>query len=975
MRGAYLHGTLFRRGLMAGVALAAMAVSLFPAEALAQSDAGAVETVVVTGTRIQRPNLKSDSPITSVNAKDIKISGISEIETALNRLPQFTADANENVSNGSDGTANINLRGLGSNRDLVLIDGQRMLPTLAVDLNFIPSAMIERVDVLTGGASAVYGSDAISGVVNFVLNKHLNGVRIDAQTSIYQHNNDNTMLRSIQRSQGDATAKNNVWDGSKYYINMAAGGDIDGGRGNVSAYIGYRSVAPVTQDTRDYSACTLSDAGATFTCGGSGNQAFGRFDPLTGPNAGADYSNAKDGSKTWVPMNSSFLYNYASTNYIQRQDDRITSGAFAHYKVTSWAEAYASFMYMNDHTFSQAAPSAIWLGTNFTINCDNPFMSDQQKTLLCGSTTSTADAHALIGYRMANGAPRRDDLRHQDYRGQLGVRGSLTDNIAYDVSWTKAQMVFDENYQNDVNQAAAAKAVQAVSVSGVPTCKSVIDGSDPACVPIDIFSAAGPSQAGYQYIYQNTFTHGEQSMSDLMATLNADLGGYGLTSPWASDGVAAVLGFEGRDESLLFKADALAQAAGTNNADGHISSKEIFSEIDIPLVQDKPGIKSLGINAGFRYTMYDSHSMAVTSKQKTFSTWKIEGNYAPSDDIRFRAGFNRAVRAPNISELFASQGLGNVAGQDPCSGSSPTASLASCQLSGVTSGEYGHITECPADVCVQQYGGNPNLDPETAKTITAGFVLTPSFVDDLQVSVDYFSIKINHYISTVDPQLVISQCVTSGNPFFCSLIHRDHASGGILFGTNGYVVSTNVNTGYLDTSGVDIGADYRFDVGSWGGLSFDMLGTYLSSMKTQPLPGLGSYDCKGLFGPTCGQPQPTWRHSLRTTWTLPDIAATVSLNWRYLGGVSLSSNTTNPYLAGRTSVINAKIPAYNYFDLAGTYDVGHGILLTGGINNIFDKSPPAIDQGLLSSFGNGNTYPGVYDPMGRMFFMNLTAKY
>ncbi len=962
-----------RLTFMAGAAVAALMAGV-STEAFAQAaDSTAAPDatqVVVTGTRIHRPNLKSNSPITTVDSKEIQYEGETAIETVLNRLPQVTADANENVSNGSDGTSNVNLRGLGSNRNLVLIDGQRMLPTLAVDLDFIPSSMISRVDVLTGGASSVYGSDAISGVVNFVLNKHLNGVSLDSQYSIYQHSNDDSYLRGIQTAAGYATAPSHVTDGEKYQLNLAVGSDLADHRGNISAYIGYRSTQPVTQAERDYSACSLTESGSNFVCGGSGNNAYGRFDPLSGPNAGADYDNAKDGSKAWVPNDSSFLYNTAPVNYIQRQDKRVTSGAFVNYKFNDKVEGYGSFMFMDDHTFSQAAPSAIFLGTNFVINCDNPLMSAQQKTLLCGSTTSTADAHALVAYRAATGPGRRDDLRHTDYRYSGGLRGHFNDAITYDISATRSQMVLDENYQNNIDPTKAAKALQVVLVNGTPTCKSVIDGSDPSCVPIDIFSAKGPSQAGLQYLYAPQFTHGEQDLTQVTGSVNADLGAYGVKSPWAADGLATVVGFEHRVETLVFKADAVSISQGSQNADGYVKNDELFTELDLPVVQDRPFIKSLGFNAGYRYTKYNSHSSTETSPEKSFSTWKIEGDYAPNSDVRFRISYNQAVRAPNISELFAAQSVGNVSGDDPCSGSTPVASLAKCQASGVTAAEYGHIVECPASVCDALGGGNPALDPETAKTLTYGLVFTPSQVRNLQVSIDYFNIEVDNYISSVDPELIIDECVNGGNTFFCGLVHRDHASGGILFGTNGYLVSTNVNTGYLKTAGIDLAANYRLDIARAGRLDFDFAGTWLQKKVTEPLPGLPSYDCKGLFGSTCGEPSPVWRHNLRTTWTMPGDTTTLSLNWRYTGKVDVSTK-----VSGATSAVTPSIKAYNYIDLAGTWSVGHGVVLRGGVNNLFDLAPPAISAGLLQAFGNGNTYPGVYDPMGRMVFVGLSAKF
>lgn len=964
-----------RTRLLAGAA-GAVLVGLATVAAQAESAGDGVETVIVTGTHIQRPNLASYSPVSTVSSDDLQISGVTEIETSLNRLPQFTADANENVSNGSDGTSAVNLRGLGSNRNLVLIDGQRMLPTLAVDLNFVPSSMIERVDVLSGGASAVYGSDAISGVVNFIMNKHLNGVRFDADYSIYQHTNDLSSVRDAMDASGYTKADKFVMDGRKYNFNVAIGSDLANGRGNVSAYIGYRSVSPVTQNTRDYSSCPLStnDDMKSFYCGGSSNDAYGRFTLLSGPNEGSTFSNAKDGSKSWVSTDNSFLYNYSGANYLQRDDRRINAGAFVNYIINDYAEAYGNFMYMNDHTNSQVAASGIWLGTVFTINCDNPLMSDAQKELLCGSTSSSDNASTLIGYRMANGAPRVNDLRHEDFRFVGGIRGKINDNISYDVSYMTAEMVFNSIYKNDVDQDKAANALQVVDVDGVATCKSVVDGTDTSCVPLDIFSSSGPSAEAYKYIFSNTFAHSTQGLTQISANLSANLGAYGITSPWAKDGLSTAFGFEHRQETLLYQVDELSKANGSSDSDGKISSNEIYGELDFPLVQDKPFVKSLTVNTGYRYSMYDAHSTTSTSDGQNFSTYKVEADYAPGDDVRFRFGYNRAVRAPNISELFTAQGVGNVSAVDPCAGTAPTATLAQCMRTGVTSAEYGKITECPADTCVELYGGNPNLKPEKAKTITAGFVLTPTDLDGLTVSVDYFRIKVDKYISSVDPSVIISQCIETGDDFYCSLFHRDHSAGGILFGTNGYVVSTNVNTGYLKTSGFDLGFNYRLPTDSWGNFDFDMMGTYLIDKITEPLPGLGTYDCKGLFGPTCGEPSPAWRHNFRVSWQLPNHTTTISLGWRYFGRVSLSSNTNNSYLAGTTSIINGHISDYSWFDLAASYAVSEDITLRAGINNILDKTPPAIDYGLLSSFGNGNTYPGVYDPMGRMLFMNISAK-
>lgn len=972
---------------LAGVAVVAIS-SGWSVSATAQETeaaAGDSQVVVVTGTRIRKPNLKSASPITTVDDREVKLQGATAIDAVLKALPQVEAGNNENQSNNSDGTAGVNLRSLGGNRALVLIDGQRFLPTLGVDLNFIPSSLVERTDVLTGGASSVYGSDAMSGVVNFIMRKKLNGVRFDSQYSIYQHTNDDDYLRGVQKTAGITPAKENVWDGQKYDFNIAAGADIADGKGNVTAYFGYRKMEPVTQDARDYSTCALEftdSTGSAFKCGGSSNHAYGRFRPITGPNANKDYANSKDGTKVWVANDSSFNYNYAPSNYTLRNSERYNAGAFVNYDITDKIEAYGSFMFMDDHSISQVAPSAIWSGRPFTVNCDNPFLSDQQKTILCGSTTSTADATTQVVYRAATGPGRRNDMRHTNYRLAGGFRGALNDTWDYDVSYMYATTIGQFNYQNDINQDKAAQALQAVMVNGTVVCKDTSKG----CKPIDVFSAKGPSEEGYAFIYSPTFTRNEQSINVFNAYVSGDLGDYGVQSPWANDGVALVLGVEHRKEAIDEKRDQTQLDAEIAEAHGKITADEYFAEMEIPLVSDKPFIKSLSTSLGYRSSTYNSESPTAVGAEKKTETYKIEARYAPTTDILFRASYNKAMRAANVSELFAAQAVGNVGLIDPCAGPTPSKSLSDCQRTGVTSAWYGNIEPTPADVGSGLGGGNPDLSPEEAKTTTYGFVFTPSN-SSLALSVDYFKIRIDGYIGAVDPQVSVTQCVETGNPFYCSLIVRNPTTGA-LFGYNkangGYVVNTNINTGFLETTGVDFTGSYNLETDrlfgkDYGNVSFSMVGTLLNSLETEVLPGLGSYDCTGLFGGTCGQPSPKWRHNLRTTWSpaWESVWAptSISINWRYFGKVDLATNTDDQYLSGTKSTLNAEIEAYNYIDLTLTKNLPKGLVLRAGVTNLFDKDPPAIMGGLLVENGNGNTFPSVYDPLGRMFFIGISAAF
>ena len=625
---------------------------------------------------------------------------------------------------------------------------------------------------------------------------------------------------------------------------------------------------------------------------------------------------------------------------------------------------------MNDHTFSQAAASSLFQGTVFTINCNNPDLSASQATTMCGSAAGTAQTEdTFIGYRLTGpgSAPRRDDLRHEDWRYTAGIRGEFAKGFSYDVNYLRSLVRYDETYMNNVDNVKAQRALNVVNVNGTPTCQSVIDGTDTSCMPIDVFAYNAINPASYAYLYSPSSTKSRNTQTVFSGTINGDLGEYGIKSPWADRGIGIALGAEHRRETLLFTADEIAKQGGTNDADGIITVNEGYGEIEVPVLADMPFVKALTLNGGARYSSYHNEQRS-TGFKSDFNVWtyKAELSYAPTSDLRLRASYNRAIRAPNISELFGAVGLGNVSAVDPCAGTNPSATLEVCQRTGVTTAQYGHIPECPAETCVQQFGGNRNVKPEKGDTYTVGVILTPRKIPNFTLSVDYFHIKVKGYISTIDPSFTIDQCTTTGSDYYCGLFHRDPRSG-VLFGNDGYVIGTTLNTGYLQTSGVDITSSYVLRLGNAGKLNFDLVGTYLKDLTTQPLPGFGTYDCKGKYGATCGEPSPKWRHQLRTTWLAPGPNdATLSLAWRYFGGVRLSDDS---------SIINRKIKPYNYFDLAGTISFDRKLTLRAGINNLFDKDPPAIAAGVLASFGNGNTYPGVYDPLGRTIFIGATVEF
>jgi outer membrane receptor protein involved in Fe transport len=331
------------------------------------------------------------------------------------------------------------------------------------------------------------------------------------------------------------------------------------------------------------------------------------------------------------------------------------------------------------------------------------------------------------------------------------------------------------------------------------------------------------------------------------------------------------------------------------------------------------------------------------------------------------------VRAPNVVELFAAAGLGLYDNdEDPCAGAVPTRSLAECQRTGVTAAQYGTILDNPAGQYNALFGGNLDLSPEASDSYTVGIVFQPSFIDGFSITVDYFSIKVEDVIATRDPTITLRNCLDSGDPLFCNLIQRD-SLGTLWLLPEAQIQATNINLSTYETSGVDVTLDYNLPIGSFGSLNFNMIGTYLDSFEIENIPGEGTYDCAGLYGPGCGTPLPEWRHKFRTSWQTPwnlDLA----LTWRFMDSVTLTRASDQADLKGPYNAVDKELDSQNYIDLAASWTVYEKYTLTFGINNVLDEDPPVSAQ-VGAGFGNGNTFPQVYDAFGRYVFMGLSAKF
>ena len=966
----------------------------------AEPDEPVIE-VVVTGTRLSSANASSPSPVFVLDNEELLHQGTARIEDVLNSLPQVNSGLTLGANGASvaplTGTATADLRGIGAFRTLVLINGKRTAPgdpiNPSADLNTIPSALVKRVEVLTGGASAIYGSDAVAGVVNFILDTKFTGFKVDVEGGVNRAVNNRGDLQSIERAGGVNPATGSVYDGANADISVVFGKDIFGGSGHVTAYAGYRHAQRITGASRDSSACVLTESGNSYQCLLDGTTPAGQFVPnMTAPDGTLtpltpltlDTANGH----AFRPLNApADLYNPSPYQDLQRPDTRYNAGAFASYKFTQALNLYGEAQYTDDRTTVRYEPVGT-TGTGSALNtygvpCNNPLLSASQVNDLCTSAGlgPTDMASVSIGRRNIEGGQRSDEFHHQSYRIVVGLNGEISDPWSYDLSFVHGRVNERETLSNDFSSANLANALNVVGVGGVPTCQSVVDGSDPACVPYNIYSVGGVTPAALKYITEGGMQSGFAQRSILSGQLIGDLDKYGIKSPLANAGFGVALGAEYRVEQVRYNPDAgyasgdLLVTGATHPTEGTFRVGEVFAEMKLPLIEDKFLAKSLVLNVSDRYAHY--------TPQGNVNAYGIGLEWAPINSIRLRGSISRAVRAPNAYELFTSRVLGQTSLVDPCAGPTPAASPAQCALSGVTAAQYGNIA--PQTSVNVVTGGNPNLKPETANTYTMGFVLTP--LTNVLFTADYWRIKVKQFVGSLPGSYTLSTCLNSGDPAYCALIQRD-AGGSLSTGnglTAGRIIGTRFNTGSYGTSGVDFEGRYLLNLDPLltkaGNLAFSFTGSVALDNPIDVTPGAPEIDCSGYFGPNCSgagptSPVPRWRHRLRTTWESPHDFE-VSLNWRHIGRLKSEFTSPNPALSGLGSVssIDSRIAAYDYLDLDGNIELTPHLNIRMGVNNLADKKPPVVGFTANPLLLNGNMVAGMYDAFGRYLFVGLTAKY
>ena len=1026
-------------------AWAALAIAQTP-ETTAAAPTAPLEEVVVTGTRIAAPNAVSTSPIQVISAESIATTGKTDISDMIMQLPQnFNNGIGQDLGNGTSGlttaggVATADLRGLGPNRTLVLVDGRRLgqgspytaIQSPAPDLDQIPAGLVDRVEVVTGGASAAYGSDAIAGVINFIMKKNFQGFQVEGQLNTNWHSNNNTYMQNLVSGFGATPATGTDWDGHQRSFDVLMGTNVADGKGNVTAYLSYRHADPVLSSQRDFGGCQLNpvtDANNNVTslaCGGSSNSNW--FQPLTGPNANTIYSVHGAGfivQGAGVATTPPSSFNSQPYIYMTREDDRYNAAFLAHEELFEALQPYAEFYFMDDRTHQEVAPSALFKDSNpldpfgsgnYPVNCDNPLLSGSQASILCspaqlayvaatpgqacifqtdpttGLASSPNCADVRIGRRNVEGGGRSSDYEHENFRAVLGTRGDFGDSWSYDAYGQYFYTTFFNSQQNYLSFQGIDNALQVTGTAAQPVC---ISGG--VCVPYNIFSDGGVTAAQTQYLNLLGTGQGTSTLRTLHAEITGQLGKYGLKSPWATDGLAINLGYEHRNDHEFFRPDAAEQSgllsgfgAAAVPIDNSVSVSELFAELRAPLLRDAPGAHDLLFDTGYRRSDYSTSGVT--------NTYKFEVQYAPIADYRLRLSYDKAIRAPSVVELFNPQAVVTLAlGNDPCaptftaSGAiqAPAAySLAQCQRMGVTAAQYGNggttntIPQGTGSQLSGLQGGNPNLHPEEAETYTIGVNFAPSQLRNFTGSLDYYHIALTGVVGTIPANVIFSQCANTGDPFYCSQVFRNPVTGGLnTIGSpagGGYVFQASVNTGAALVSGLDLQLYYKQDLPEgWGHLAFELNGAYLQHVETTPVPGGATYDCVGLFGATCQTVNPHWRHILRTTWVTP-INVSLAATWRYMGAVSQDNNSSDPTLHlatfGGLDLVNGQIPSYGYLDLAASWRLHDTLTVRVGINNALDKDPPLLSSTIVPG-GQANTND-VYDMFGRQLFLSFTAKF
>ncbi|KQR82104.1 TonB-dependent receptor domain-containing protein [Sphingomonas sp. Leaf343] len=948
------------------------------------------QEILVTGTRILRPNMESNAPITVIDEAFLKERGLARIEDALSQIPQITPMLGLQGNSWTAGRAGINLRRLGQGRTLTLLNGQR----LDNDVGLVPGALIERIDVLTGGASAVYGSDAIAGVVNFILKRRFNGLVLDAEASGFQHHNDNMTLLKAGKEAGYPSPNERFFGGGNFYASLAGGQDLFDKKVNVSAFLTYKEAKPVRFSDIDQTTCPLMMnplntevfRNDTYVCNGTTFNQYNYFNV-----GGVDYANARDGSRSWRPYSTDDEVRVPRNDFIQRADRTINAGMFVSADLMADLKFNGNFMVSRTRQNAEIAVTDAFYTGDVRINCDNPFLGAQQAAILCGSaagTTALADASTVVAWK--DQFTQVMAPRIWNWRASGAVSGTVVDSIRFEASYLRTRDIFRNSttntYTGDVDK--FARSLQARNVNGVPTCLSKIDGTDPDCVPANAFQPNSLSDETFGYLTGTGRSWQQNDLTVMMGVLSGTLGEYGIKSPFADSGIGFAL--VGEQRNVRSQSRGSGVWSSWTQFDGRARVRELAGEIDIPLIQGKPFFQELSINGGYRVSDY-------TTYEKLVHTWKAESTWAPVDGLRFRGSYNRAVRVPVLERLEGENRYPNVGTLDLCSPPrAPTSGQAlqrytfdQCSI-GMTRAQYDALTSnstCDANGFCRATlinGGNPDLKPERGRSYTAGVVIQPTSIPGFSATVDWYNIAITGAFEWSRWGMAFDQCYNEKINFWCNIYKRDPQTGRVT-----EIDARYSNSGRTESQGFDFSLGYNIDprrlgiADNAGTFAVNFSGTLATRLTRQFAPNTPTWQCNGYHGFNCGEPSPKWRHVTGINWALPWVKGGVGLTWRYTGSTKISKLSKDTTLAARPTPTNpdvypliARLPAYSYFDFAANVAVNRYLDLRFNMQNLFDKDPPLIGDGPFGGVGQyQNTYSSYYTIRGRTLRVGLTARF
>lgn len=937
----------------------------------AEETATVVDEIVVSGSRLARPGGDSSTPVSVLSAEQIAASGTLVIEDFLTQQPQFVGSQTARSNNPGTGSAQIDLRGLGPKRTLILVNGRRYIyfaSDQVTDINTIPSALVERVDVLTGGASAVYGSDAVAGVVNFVLKDRFDGLQLSAQVG--------------GDTRGSALSRN---------VDLTWGADLPGGRGNVVIYANAYDRGGIRQSERGYSQDTLSDNwdadGNPILLGrGSLNSPNGAFSnipfgaALNASNmaglrnalAAAGLSGMGStgftfdgaGSTARVHQDPADRYNFAPLNYLQVPAERYGVSGFVNYELSPSATLYGEAAYYRSLVDMQLAETNV--NRIFAIDVDNPYVSPairevfrQLDLVETGAARNDGRVNLRLQRRFTEFGPRQALIQRESMRVGGGLRGELGDfsdrflrNLKYDVSYFFSRTDND----NELNRMISLSGFTAGLLRPAP-------GQDPLVNP---FGDGAISDQAVTALEMDTSSPSFTSMKVVNAYVTSDI----LSLP--AGVLRGSLGFEWRDSKSDYRPDpalASGDALGFDRTDpssGELGVTEVFGELRAPLLSQMSPIGGLTTNLGFRYSDYDTAGIG--------GVWTYLGGaeWSPTTELMLRGQYQRAVRAPNIGELFGGQWEDRPRAPDPCAQvtAATDATLRDlCIATGVPANMVGQAYLQAGDRLDAVFGSNPELDVETADTLTFGASYAPSWAPGLTLYADAFNIEVKDAIAPFAGGVasILSLCyevIQDANSNVCAAVRRNPTDGSISAPYG--IRAANSNIGAYKTSGVDFGARYVFTQP----FSIDLRGTWLRAYDVTPLQDLPeeTYQCEGAFGLTCGEARPEFKVVTRLNWTPGDW--NIGLQHRYLSAVT-DDRVLLPRRSGlagpsESEMAAARMGDHHYVDLSISYD-WRSVRVFGGVRNLFDVQPPIVG----SSQQQANTYPSTYDALGSEFFFGV----